>query len=208
MTLAPLADVDIPGGALSGRLFGTDPALVARLSLAAVEGYASAGEISAVGHFPGSGDASADPDQVSATVGGTLAQLEGHDLIPFAAVVPRAPVIEMSNAAYAAFDGVTPAALLPRAVQLLRRTYRFGGVVMTDDLDATLSAAGADPGAVALQALRAGDDLLYITGPPSEHAAAYKAVLAAAQRSASVRELVREALLRDLTLKARYGLIS
>ena len=53
MTLAPLADVDTPGGALTGRLFGTDPALVARLAVAAVEGYAAAGEISAVGHFPG-----------------------------------------------------------------------------------------------------------------------------------------------------------
>jgi beta-N-acetylhexosaminidase len=207
MTLAPLADVDTPGGALTGRLFGTDPALVARLSVAAVEGYAAAGEISAVGHFPGSGSASSDPDQMNATVGGSLAQLEGHDLVPFAAVAPRAPVIEMSNASYVAFDGVTPAALLPRAVQLLRGVYRFGGVVMTDDLDATLTATGSDPGAVALQALKAGEDLLYITGPPSEHAAAYAAVLAAAQRSASVRALVHSALLRDLTLKARYGLL-
>ena len=58
---------------------------------------------------------------MNATVGGSLAQLEGHDLVPFAAVAPRAPVIEMSNASYVAFDGVTPAALLPQAVQLLRR---------------------------------------------------------------------------------------
>jgi beta-N-acetylhexosaminidase len=207
MTLAPLADVDTPGGALTGRLFGTDPALVAQLAVAAVEGYAAAGEISAVGHFPGSGSASADPDQMNATVGGSLSQLEGHDLVPFAAVAPRAPVIEMSNASYVAFDGVTPAALLPQAVQLLRRVYRFGGVVMTDDLDATLNATGSDPGTVALQALKAGDDLLYITGPPSEHAAAYAGVLAAAQRSAPVRALVHSALLRDLTLKAKYGLL-
>ena len=78
---------------------------------------------------------------------------------------------------------------------------------MTDDLDATLNATGSDPGTVALQALKAGDDLLYITGPPSEHAAAYTAVLAAAQRSAAVRALVRAALLRDLTFKAKYGLL-
>jgi beta-N-acetylhexosaminidase len=207
MTLAPLADVDTPGGALTGRLFGTDPALVARLSGAAVEGYAAAGEISAVGHFPGSGSASADPDQMTANVGGSLAELEGHDLVPFAAVARLAPVIEMSNASYVAFDGVTPAGLLPQAVQLLRRGYRFAGVVMTDDLDATLNATGSGPGTVALQALKAGDDLLYITGPPSEHAAAYDAVLAAAQRSAAVRALVRAALLRDLTLKARYGVL-
>ena len=36
MTLAPLADVDTPGGALTGRLFGSDPGTVARFSVAAV----------------------------------------------------------------------------------------------------------------------------------------------------------------------------
>jgi beta-N-acetylhexosaminidase len=207
MTIAPLADVDTPAGALSGRLFSTDPSAVARFSVAAVAGYQAAGVISAVGHFPGSGGASADPDQMSATVGGSLAQLEGRDLVPFAAVAPHAPVIEMSNAAYVAFDGVTPAGLLPQAVALLRHDYGFGGVVMSDDLDATLNPTGSDPATVAVEALEAGDDLLYITGPPSEHQQAYQGVLAAAERNADVRRLVRDALLRDLTLKLDYGVL-
>jgi beta-N-acetylhexosaminidase len=205
MTLAPLADVDTTAGALSGRLFSTDPSMVARFAAAAVAGYRTAGIISAVGHFPGSGGASADPDQMTATVGGSLAQLEGRDLVPFAVVAPQTPVIVMSNASYVAFDGVTPASLLPAAVTLLRHSYGFGGVVMSDDLDATLNATGSDPGTVALEALRAGDDLLYITGPPSEHMAAVSAVIAAAKRSAAVRSIVHTALLRDLTLKVRYG---
>lgn len=207
MTIAPLADVDTPGGALSGRLFSSDAATVGRFSVAAVSGYQGSGIISAVGHFPGSGGASADPDQMTASVGGSLAQLRGRDLIPFAAVAPLAPVVVMSNAAYVAFDGVTPASLLPQAVALLRHEYGFGGVVMSDDLDATLNATGSDPGTAAVQALKAGDDLLYITGAPSEHTAAYEAVLAAAQRSASVRTMVRDALLRDLTMKVRYGIV-
>jgi beta-N-acetylhexosaminidase len=205
MTLAPLADVNTLSGALSGRLFSSDPQMVARFALAAVDGYQAAGVISAVGHFPGSGAASADPDQTSATVGLTLPQLEARDLIPFAAVARSAPVILMSNAAYVALDGVTPASLLGQAVSLLRNTYGFGGVVMTDDLDATLDPTGSGPGQVAVQALQAGDDLLYISGPASEHLAAYDGVLAAAQRSASVRALVRAALLRDETLKVDYS---
>jgi beta-N-acetylhexosaminidase len=208
MNLAPLADGDIPGGgALSGQVFGADPSAVASLSLAAVQGYRAAGVISAPGHFPGAGAASADPDQMTATVGGSLAQLERHDLIPFARLVSIVPVILMSNASYAAFDGVTPAGLLHQAVQLLRRTYGYRGVVMSDDLDATLQATGSGPATVALEALKAGDDLIYISGPPSEHQAAYAAVLAAARRSASVRVLVHQALLRVLSLKARYGIL-
>ncbi len=207
MTLAPLADVDIPQGALTGRLFSTDPRAVSQFTAAALNGYLSQGMISAIGHFPGSGGASADPDQMTATVGGSLTALEDNDLIPFAAVARRAPVIVMSNAAYVAFDGVTPAGLLPGAVRLLRHDYGFDGVVMSDDLDATLQPTAQTPAQVALAALEAGDDLLYITGPPSEHEAAYQGILRAAETQPAVRAAVRTALLRDLTLKARFGVL-
>jgi beta-N-acetylhexosaminidase len=207
MTLAPNVDVDTPGGALPGRLFSSVPGAVAKFGLAALGGYTLARMIAAPGHFPGEGGASADPDAMTATVGGSLAQLQARDLIPFAAIAPRAPVIMMSNAEYVAFDGVTPAGLLGAAVTLLRTGYGFQGAVMSDDLDATLAATGDDPGLAAVQALEAGDDLLYISGPPSEHLQAYNAVLAAAQRSARIRARVRAALLRDLSLKAGYGLI-
>jgi beta-N-acetylhexosaminidase len=208
MTLAPLADVDNPGGALTGRLFSTDPSTVADFSSAALAGYAQAGVIAAPGHFPGSGGASADPDASTATVGGTLDQLRTRDLIPFYRLAATAPVILMSNASYVAFDGVTPASLLASAVNLLRLQLAFGGVVMSDDLDATLQPTGESAGTVAVQALEAGDDLLYITGSPSEQQQAYTAVLTAARRNAKDRTLLRAALLRDLSLKARYGVLA
>jgi beta-N-acetylhexosaminidase len=208
MTLAPLADVDTPSGPLSGRLFSSDPGAVARFSEAAVAGYIAAGIVSAVGHFPGSGGASADPDQMTATVGGSLDALRQRDLVPFAAIASKAPVIVMSNALYAGFDGVTPAGLLGQAVDLLRNDYNFEGVVMSGDLDATLQATGADAGAAAVAALRAGDDLMFVSGTADEQRTAYDAVLAAARGSGAVRSRVHDALLRVLTLKARYGLLA
>ena len=208
MTLAPLADVDIPTGALSGRLFGTDPTTVAQFTSQAVAGYARGGLIDAVSHFPGEGSASADPDQQAATVGDTLASLRSRDLVPFAAVTSRAPVIQLSNAAYAAFDGVTPASLLPGVVALLRSTLHFQGVVLSGPLEATLQPGAAALGSAAAQAVSAGNDLLYVNGPPADQQAAYTGVLAAARRASAMRDLVRQALLRDLTLKARYGLLT
>jgi beta-N-acetylhexosaminidase len=95
MTFAPLADVDVLNGALSGRLFSSNPAVVARFAANAVRGYSSVGMISAVGHFPGAGAASADPDLMTASVGGSLGALEQRDLIPFAAVAATAPVVMM-----------------------------------------------------------------------------------------------------------------
>ncbi|MDQ6807221.1 MAG: hypothetical protein M3065_20225 [Actinomycetota bacterium] len=207
MTFAPLADVDVLGGVLSGRLFGTAPRAVARFAAAAVSGYQSAGLISAAGHFPGSGAASADPDAMTATVGGTVPSLEQRDLVPFAAIAPTAPAIMMSNAAYAAFDGTTPAGLVPQVVQLLRDRYGFGGVVMTDDLDAALLSTGGSAGQAAVRALQAGDDLLYITGSTAEQLSAYHAVVSAVQAGQISHARIRDALLHVLTLKAHYGLI-
>jgi len=208
MTFAPLADVDVLGGALSGRLFSSSPHAVARFAAAAETGYGSAGIISAAGHFPGAGAASADPDEMMASVGGSLQALEERDLIPFAAIAPRAPVIMMSNATYAAFDGVTPAGLLPDAVRLLRDHYGFGGVVMTDDLDAALLATAGSAGQAAVSAIRAGDDLLYITGTPAEQLSAYHAVLSAVEAGQISRAEIHDALLRVLSLKAHYGLLA
>jgi beta-N-acetylhexosaminidase len=208
MTFAPLADVDVLGGALSGRLFSTSPHVVGRFATAAVSGYAAAGIISAAGHFPGAGAASADPDAMSATVGGSLQSLELRDLRPFAAIASSVPVIMMSNAAYTAFDGVTPAGLVPEAVRLLRNRYGFGGVVMTDDLDAAIQSTGGSAGQAAVSALQAGDDLLYITGTPGEQLSAFRAVLSAVQSGQISRDRIRDALLHVLTLKARYGVLS
>lgn len=117
-------------------------------------------------------------------------------------------MIMMSNAVYAAFDGVTPAGLLPQAVRLLRDQYGFQGAVMTDDLDAALQATGGSAGQAAVSAVQAGEDLLYITGSPAEQLSAYHAVLSAAQSGRISRARIHDALLHVLTLKARYGLLA
>lgn len=207
LTVAPEADVDVPQGTLHTRLFSTDPGLVARLSSAATRAYVAAKLIPVPGHFPGQGSASADPDQMSATVGGTLSELATRDLVPFAALARRAPVIELSNASYAALDGVTPADLLPRTVALLRNRLGFRGVVMSGDLDAAAQVTGQDAGRTALQALAAGCDLLLISGSARERLHALEAVVRAAAREPVLADEIRESVLRVLTLEDRFGLL-
>jgi beta-N-acetylhexosaminidase len=207
MTLAPAADVGVTGGDFEDAVFGDDPARVAAMVRTAADAYRSAGVIAAVGHFPGQGAASQDPNVGTATVGLGIGDLRRRDLVPFRAVVGAAPVVIMSNAVYVAFDGVTPAVLLPQAVRLLRRDLRFGGVVMTDDLAATAPVTGETVGRAAVDALRSGADLLYISGGPQEQEQAYAAVLAATRSGRLPRARLQEALLRVLALKRRYGLL-
>ncbi|TMM05489.1 MAG: hypothetical protein E6G10_02540 [Actinobacteria bacterium] len=199
--LAPSADLGLTGGPAEDRAFGSDPALVARLAREAVVGWLAGRVAPVVGMFPGEGSASQDTQAGPATVGESLGDLRERDLRPFAAALDAgAPAVELSDALYAAFDGVTPAALLPDGYRLLRRTG-FEGVAMTGDLVAATAATGAGVGAAAVEALRAGADLIYVPGDAANQEEAYRAVLAAVRRGRVTRERLADALLHVAALK-------
>ena len=207
MTLAPVADVGVAAGPVEDQVFADDARVVTRLTAAAVDGYRRGRVAAAVGHFPGEGSASSDPDVANATVGFSLPELRRRDLRPFARVARRAPVIQMSNAVYAAWDGVTPATALPDAIgRLLRGELHYRGVVMTPDLTSTAPVLGVGVGTAAVKALEAGADVLYVSGGALAQDAAYRAVLRAVRKGRISRERLRLSLQRVLALKRRYGL--
>jgi beta-N-acetylhexosaminidase len=203
-TLTPDADIGDPAGPAASRAYSSNPVLVRRLVTAAVAGYRSGGLISIVGHFPGEGAASQSPEQGAATVGLTLPDLVARDLPPFAAVVATAPVIQMSDALYDAFDGVTPATLLPDAVALLRQRLAYRGVVMSGNLEATAIATGGSVASAAVAALQAGCDLLYVPGPSTDAEAAYGAVIESIRQGRLSPAVVAHALVAVRALKRAY----
>ncbi len=205
MTLAPDADLSAIGGPWDGRAFSADATVVGRRVQAALAGYRAARVIATVGHFPGEGAASGDPSAVSATVGLGLDELKAADLRPFDAVASSAPVVQMSGALYAAYDGVTPATLLPDAVGLLRGPLRFRGAVLSADLGAAAFTSGMTPGDAAVDALNAGCDLLLLPGDAEDQEQAVRTVVRAIRRGTLKVARVREALDRVAALKRRYA---
>lgn len=205
LTLAPVADLRTTVGPAAATGFSRDPAIAADLVAAAVRAYRRAGMASAPGSFPGQGGASQDPRQGPATVGLDLAELQRADLRPFVAAAREAPVIQMSGAVYAAWDGVTPATLAPEAYDLLRRGARFGGVALSADLTAVTAVTGGTTAEAAVAALRAGADLLWVPGDASNQEAAYRAVLAAIEDDPALRTRAAEALARIELLRERYA---
>ena len=208
--LGPTIDVGAADGvAVGGRAFSDDPRDVADYAEAAVDAYRGASLLSAPGHFPGLGAGTEDTRLGLSQVGSSLAELRARDLVPFrAAIRAGVPAITMSNGLYVTDDFVTPGSLSPALIGgLLRRELGFRGVVITDDLaDPGVTALTAVPKA-AVEAIRAGADLLYISGPPAEQQAAYTAVLKAARSGAIAPARLKEALLRNLSVKRNYRLI-
>jgi beta-N-acetylhexosaminidase len=163
----------------------------------------------AVKHFPGLGAADQSTELGPATVGLDLDQLRQRDLRPFrAAIEAGAPAVLLSHALYPVSDFTRPGSLTRAiATDLLRGEMRFQGVAITDDLaDPAITSSYAVPDA-AVQALKAGADLMFVSGPVGDQQAAYAAVLSAARSGDVPRRRLNEALLRALEAKEDYGLI-
>jgi len=205
MNLAPNADIAVAGGPGQGRAFSDRADRVTSAVKASVDAYRQSKVVAAVGPFPGDGGASQDPSQGPAPVGLSLDELRKADMKPFEAVASgerAVPAVQMSNAIYAAFDGVTPATLLPEAVEELRDRLGFEGAIVSADLVATTATTGGTVGAAAIDALKAGVDLLVVPGGRAQQDEAYRAVVAAVRSRKLPAERVVDALARIAAVRA------
>ena len=208
--LGPPIDVNThEGDTLGTRAFSDDPAQVAAFAKAGVAAFRKEKLLSAPEHFPGVGGASEDTDQGPAQVGLSLPELQARDLVPFrAAIAAGAPAIVVGHASYAPDDFVVPASLSKAiATNLLRGGLGFRGVAISDDLSAgAITATQQAIGDAAVAAIRAGIDLVWISGPPAQQRKAYDAILAAIKNGTLPLPRVDAAVTRIVTIKRELGL--
>jgi len=208
--LGPVVDVGLENDlAIGARAFSDDPELVASYAAALVRTYRDKRVFAAVKHFPGLGSASQSTEAGPANVGLSLDELANRDLVAFrAAFRAGAPGVVISNGLYAPDDFILPGSLSKSiTTDLLREELRFEGIAITDDLaDPSVTALGTVPDA-AVQAVKAGADMVQISGSPGDQQAAYVAVLRAVRSGEIPAERLDEAVLRVLNGKRDYGLI-
>jgi beta-N-acetylhexosaminidase len=205
VTLAPVGDVpSVPRAALESRAFSRRAGETSAAMVAAVRGWRAGGVASTAKHFPGLGAAKVNTDRAPVTIARTRAQLETIDLRPFrAAIRAGVPLVMVGHARYPALDPGRIASQSPAIVEdLLRDRLGFRGVVVTDSMEAEASLATGGITAVSERAVRAGADLVLLTGRGS-YAPVYRHLLRVARRSESFRARVRESAARVLALKER-----
>lgn len=199
--LAPVSDtISTPRSFLGTRAFGSDPSVVASLAAAFVTGLQGGGIAATAKHFPGLGSAVASTDDRAVTIARGAAFLTAR-LAPFrAAIAAGTKLVMVSNASYPALDPSGVQAVFSHTIVtgLLRGKLGFGGVVVTDALDAGAVARVAHAPA---RALAAGVDLmLYSKTAASE--AGYASLVHDAAASATVRAQLAAAVQRVNALKA------
>jgi beta-N-acetylhexosaminidase len=172
---APVADLAIePTNPIVGtRAAGDVPGRVAAIVAATVEGLQSVGVAAAVKHFPGHGRTTTDSHHTLPVVHATRDELETIDWVPFrAGLQAGARIVMTTHVAFPALepDGQERPATFSTAVnELLKREWRFDGVICSDALMMG-AVAGEAPEAAAHRALEAGVDwLLYPPDPVTVH---------------------------------------
>ncbi len=212
LDLAPVADT-VPSPTtvnppIAGfdREYGFDPATVAAHATAFAAGLRATGVAATAKHFPGLGRVSANTD-IAAGVTDTVTTRNDPYLAPFAALVrDGVPVVMISSARYTRIDPAQPAAFSSTVITgMLRGDLGFGGVVISDDLNAVqVRAIPAADRAVAF--LGAGGDIV-LDLQNADIGPMTTAVLARAGRDTTFRAQVDAAALRVLQAKERLGLL-
>jgi beta-N-acetylhexosaminidase len=167
---APVCDLlTVPTNhGLSIRSYGDDPASAAAFAAAQITGLQRAGIAATAKHFPGKGGATVDTHYATAVIDRSRAEFDAYELVPFLAAIGADVRLMMTSHAIAPAlspGNERPATLSPEVLTgLLRDELGFGGVTITDALDmAAVGEADQASAAEALDAIRAGSDLLLTT---------------------------------------------
>ena len=163
-SFTPVLDLDHGSSSVIGnRSFHRDPAIVAALATALIEGLRDRGMASVGKHFPGHGYVEADSHHEMPVDTRSFADIEADDLLPFAKLID------------AGLDAVMPAHVLYPAVDeqpagysrvwladVLRGQLRFDGLIFSDDLGMAGAKGAGSMRERAELALQAGCDMVLV----------------------------------------------
>jgi beta-N-acetylhexosaminidase len=215
LDLAPVMDVVPPGTAAQNapigmlqREYGDNPAAVASHGVPFIDGMRDAGVATSAKHFPGlgrvRGNTDFTPDVVDTVTTASDPYLKSFQ----GAIGAGVPFVMVALATYQRIDPRHLAVFSARIMDgVLRQRMGFKGVIVSDDLGAAAAVAGIPPGTRAIGFLAAGGDLIVSV---SVQAAVQMddAVLRKAASDAAFRAEVSTAVIKILTAKASYGLLS
>jgi beta-N-acetylhexosaminidase len=200
--LAPI--VDVVTGAnpwLHNRHLGADPVEVSRVSCAFIRGVQRAGIIATAKHFPGHYVTEQDPAIAEAMVPGPLELLDDNFEVFKEVIATGVKAVMPGPAVFPAIDPDHSASTSSRVIGLLRDTLGFGGLIISDDLDAVSILRGRSITDTAVASLAAGAHLLLVSSESGLDAIA-EAIVAAVHEGVLDRRILLGAALRVRELAA------
>jgi beta-N-acetylhexosaminidase len=193
-TLAPVVDLGLSESAevMGTRCISPHPMQVIEFAREFMRGVEAQRVISCGKHFPGLGGAASDTHFVTPEIRRTWQQVWEEDLAPYRELHQQMPIVMTNHAAYPHTPGKDMPASASRfwITTVLRNRIGYRGMILSDDLEmgGILKFLPVDEAAV--EAIRAGSDLVEICHSAELILRTYEALLTAAEKSAALRKLL------------------
>lgn len=208
LDFAPVADTNTnPQNIVIGdRSYGSDPALVARMVSAQLDGMHDSGIMGTLKHFPGHGDTKDDTHSGYVSIEKTWDELKECELVPFITALPKADMVMVSHitAVNVTSDKLPTSMSETMITGKLRNELGYDGVIITDAMAMGAVADNYTSAEAAVTAVKAGVDIVLM---PLNLDEAFNGVMNAVTDGEISMERLDESVMRILKLKARYKLI-
>ncbi len=211
LNFAPVADINNnpENPVINYRSFGENRFNVTRKVIAMFQGMQDNGLLVTAKHFPGHGDTHVDSHEALPVIDHDRQRLDSLELYPFRESAGRGLTgIMVAHLNVPALDDRVnrPATLsFPIVHDLLRDEMGFEGLVVTDALGMRGVSDYFEPGALEVEAVRAGNDILLM---PSDAGRAIRAIKQAVRNGEIASERIDASCRRILLAKKWAGLDS
>ena len=210
LDFAPVMDIDSnPDNPIIGdRSFGSNPKVVSEFGISTMKGLQSQNVISVIKHFPGHGDTEVDSHVELPIVNKDLKELEALELIPFEhAIKSGADVVMIGHILLPKIDENMPSSISKKIItDILRERLQYEGVIMTDDMTMKAILNHHEIGEAAVEAIKAGNDIVLIAHDYEKVERAIQAILDAVRNGEIKEEQINKSVERILHLKEKYRL--
>lgn len=206
LDFAPVADTNTnPQNIVIGdRSYGSDPALVARMVSAQLDGMHDSGIMGTLKHFPGHGDTKDDTHSGYVSVNKSWDELKACELVPFISALDKADTIMVSHITVTSIDKLPSSLSYEIITRKLHNELGYNGVIITDSMAMGAVADSYTSDIAAVMAVKAGADIILM---PESLEKSFNAVLNAVNSGEISISRIEESAERVLTLKAKYKLI-
>lgn len=208
LDFAPVADTNTnPQNIVIGdRSYGSNPALVARMVSAQLDGMHDSGIMGTLKHFPGHGDTKDDTHSGYVSIEKTWDELKECELVPFITALPKADMVMVSHitAVNVTSDKLPTSMSETMITGKLRNELGYDGVIITDAMAMGAVADNYTSAEAAVTAVKAGVDIVLM---PQNLDEAFNGVMNAVTDGEISMERLDESVLRILKMKAKYKLI-
>lgn len=192
--LAPVLDLALPDSAqiMGTRTAAATGAGVVEYARGFIAGLSDNGVVGCGKHFPGLGGGQSDSHLETPVIRRSYRDLWQEDLLPYRELHDELPMIMMNHAAYPD----TPSRRRPASASpfwiatVLRERIGYRGLIFSDDLEMGGILKFMPIGEAAVEALRAGSDLLEICHTAEQILLVFEALIAEGERSAAFRKLL------------------